>query len=688
MPVQQKYLVWLTSVLVFFFPIVTVTVNHGHGIIYILLAILGLIFATFQKKIRPLDRDEKLLFFSVVFFFLVAVIAVLLGDDPSEGDGKLSKFFRFLLVIPVYFLLRKVPVPLAVFWYGLACGSIFTGLWAFFEVMAGPAIDEGYGVRASGPTHPILFGNLSLAMGVMSFAGIGYFKKIKSWAILLPIIALLMGVAASVLSGSRGGWVALPALVILSLWFARAVLPRKLLFGVTLIFFITAVIAYFVPATKVAHRIGVTMENIEAYSGSPLGSPIRATSIGARFEMWQAAWAIFLDNPVLGVGWGNYQSNTMALVERGERHKRAAEFGHPHNEYLSVLASSGVLGFLALFLILLIPVRHFYIATYIASEDDSDTLRSLGIAGVMLVVAYAHFALSEAIFERSLPVTFYSFFVVVLAALIMRQYELQYEKCPPRKKMLSVIMIAMNEGDRIERGLKSVAGWADEIIVLDSGSCDDTVKIAKKYTDKVYETDWPGYGPQKQRALEKATCEWVLSIDADEEVSPELRCDIDRALNDTPEADAYLTPWAVIVFGKRLDFGRSARAPMRLFKREGARFSDAQVHEHIILPKDKRKVKSLRGRLIHYTTRDFGHYLYKSAHYAWLGGQKRFDAKKIGGGLMVATLRAIWNFILIYFIRFGFLDGKVGFLVAMIYAQGAFNKYAALWTLRREKSQN
>jgi (heptosyl)LPS beta-1,4-glucosyltransferase len=678
MPAQQKYLVWLVSFLIFFFPVVAITVKHGHGVIYILLALLGLVFATFQKRGGSLGRDEKLLFFSVVFFFAVALIAVLMGDDPAQGGGKLSKFFRFLLIIPVYFLLRRVNFSESVFWYGLVCGAVFTGLWAIYESVNGAIYWETVG-RARGATHPILFGNLSLTMGVMAFAGIAFFRKKDSWFVLLPLLALVMGIAASFLSGSRGGWVALPALMILSLWFARSVLPKKLMLGVTAIFIITAVVAYFVPATKVAQRIDFTIENIQAYSDSSLDSPIRATSIGARFEMWQAAWAIFQKNPVLGVGWGNFQSHTLALVERGERHKRAAEFGHPHNEYLSVLASSGVVGFLALFLLLFIPLRHFYMAT----KCDSDALRSLGIAGVMLVVAYAHFALSEAIFERSLPVTFYSFFVAVLTALIMRQYELQYEQSPSRKKTLSVVMIAMNEADRIEQGLKSVAGWADEIIVLDSGSSDSTVEIARKYTDKVYETDWPGYGPQKQRALEKASCEWVLSIDADEEVSPDLRCDIHRALSYNPEADAYLTPWAVIVFGKRLDFGRSARAPMRLFKREGARFSDAMVHEHIILPKDKRKVKSLRGRLIHYTTRDFGHYLYKSAHYAWLGGQKRFDAKKKGGGLVVASLRAIWNFILIYFIRFGFLDGKVGFLVASIYAQGAFNKYAALWTLQR-----
>lgn len=677
MPTQQKYLVWLTSILVFLFPIVAVTVNHGSSTVYLLLSILGLIFATFQKKQRPLDRDEKLLFFAVVLFFAVALVAVLLGDDPAQGGGKLSKFFRFLLVVPVYFLLRRINISASVFWYSLVCGAVFTGLWAIYEINFGN-VYPGLTSRARGATHPILFGNLSLAMGVMAFAGIAWFRKNASWQIILPIVALVMGIVASFLSGSRGGWVALPALIIVSLWFVRSGIPRKLFMVVGVMIVVTPILAYVVPQTGVADRIDHTIGNIKAYSESPIDSPFRRTSIGGRFEMWQAAWAIFLEKPALGVGWGGYQINARKMVDQGLRHPKAAEHGHPHNEYLSVMASSGLLGLLALILMLAIPLRYFYLST----RANSVSMQSLGIAGVMLVIAYAHFALSEAIFERSLPVIFYSFYVACLAALIVRQYELRYTQCPKREKTLSVVMIAMNEADRIERGLKSVEGWADEIIVLDSGSTDDTVEIASRYTQKVYETDWPGYGPQKQRALEKASCDWVLSIDADEEVSPELRCDIDRALNDNPDADAYLTPWAVIVFDKRLDFGRSARSPLRLFKREGARFSDAQVHEHVILPKNSR-VQSLRGRLMHYTTRDFGHYLYKSAHYAWLGGQKRFDAGKKGGGLLLASLRAIWNFVLIYFLRLGMLDGRVGFLVAIIYAQGAFNKYAALWTLRR-----
>jgi O-antigen ligase len=247
---------------------------------------------------------------------------------------------------------------------------------------------------------------------------------------------------------------------------------------------------------------------------------------------------------------------------------------------------------------------------------------------------------------------------------------------------LSVIIITMNEADRLETCLASVLPIASEIIVFDSGSSDGTVEIAGKYTDKVFETDWPGYGPQKQRALEKATGEWVLSIDADEALSPEACSEIDRLLREKPDAAGYKLPWAVTIFGQTLNHGRSARAPLRLFRRKGARFTDSVVHEKILLPKGD--IKVLKGRLLHFTHRDFGHYLEKNRKYAWLGAQKRFSSGKTGAGLTGATLRAIWTFFQIYFIRLGFLDGRIGFLVAVMYSQGSFNKYAGLWALRRQ----
>jgi (heptosyl)LPS beta-1,4-glucosyltransferase len=251
-----------------------------------------------------------------------------------------------------------------------------------------------------------------------------------------------------------------------------------------------------------------------------------------------------------------------------------------------------------------------------------------------------------------------------------------------RKHSLSVTVITKNEEDRLPRCLDSVRDLADEIIVLDSGSTDHTVDVARCYTSQVFVTDWPGYGAQKQRALEKATGEWVLAIDADEVLTPELQNEIATMLDADPGEVAFCLPWAVTIFGKRLDHGRSARAPLRLFRREGSRFTDAMVHETVLLPPGK--VGKMKGRLLHYTHRHFGETLYKNAHYAWLGAQQRHAAGKSGGGLIGASLRGIAVFFQVYILRGGFLDGGVGFIMAVMYSQVAFNKYAGLWTLNRQ----
>ena len=250
------------------------------------------------------------------------------------------------------------------------------------------------------------------------------------------------------------------------------------------------------------------------------------------------------------------------------------------------------------------------------------------------------------------------------------------------KFTISVIVITRNEADRLDRCLASIKNLADEIIIYDSGSQDNTLEIAARYTHNIFQTDWPGYGIQKQRALSSARCEWVLSIDADEVVSPELAREIVEVLNQDPRETAFRIPWAVINFGKRLNYGNSARCVKRLFRREGARFTRAIVHESVVLPPGSH-VGKLKNRLLHYSIRDFEHYLVKNRTYSWLGAQKRFDMGKRGWGLPGAVLRAFWVFFRCYVIRRGFLDGQVGFLVAAMYSQGAFNKYAGLWSLQR-----
>ena len=152
-----------------------------------------------------------------------------------------------------------------------------------------------------------------------------------------------------------------------------------------------------------------------------------------------------------------------------------------------------------------------------------------------------------------------------------------------KKHSLSVILITKNEADRVEKCLQSVAPIADEIIVLDSGSTDNTVEICQRYTDKVHITDWPGFGKQKQRALDLATGDWVLSIDADEALDDTMRASMTALLSQTTiDCTSYRLPRGVTIYGKTLKHGRSARAVLRLFQREGAQYTLDEVHETVL----------------------------------------------------------------------------------------------------------
>ena len=153
--------------------------------------------------------------------------------------------------------------------------------------------------------------------------------------------------------------------------------------------------------------------------------------------------------------------------------------------------------------------------------------------------------------------------------------------------MLSVIIISKNEEANIKRCLDSIS-WADEIVVLDSGSTDNTIAIAQKYTENVYTSeDWHGYGIQKQRVLNLATGDWVLNLDADESVSEHLRTAIKEAM-ESDEADAYRIPICMNFYDKPLRYSSSPKRHIRLFKREGARYSEDIVHEKVILPEEAR----------------------------------------------------------------------------------------------------
>lgn len=252
-----------------------------------------------------------------------------------------------------------------------------------------------------------------------------------------------------------------------------------------------------------------------------------------------------------------------------------------------------------------------------------------------------------------------------------------------RRPTISATIICHNEADRIEECLRSIAGWVDEIIVLDSGSTDGTLAIARRYTDRIWTTDdWPGFGVQRNRALEKASGDWVLCIDADERMTPQLRGEID-ALMCAPGFDRTLlkVPWCTRFLGKPLRFGRFTRPQTRLFKRAGARYRADLVHEAVVLP--ERRVAILRSPLEHESWRDYRHLQEKHLGYAWLLARQKHDRGR-GSGLAYACLRFITDFIQQYVFRLSMLDGRRGLLISLVLAQYAFHKYAALWALTEQ----
>lgn len=244
--------------------------------------------------------------------------------------------------------------------------------------------------------------------------------------------------------------------------------------------------------------------------------------------------------------------------------------------------------------------------------------------------------------------------------------------------MLSVIIITKNEENNIKQCLASVA-WADEIIVVDNNSTDKTVELCQLYTDKVTITkDWPGFGRQKNRALEQATGEWVLSLDADERVTDALYEEIKQLIKHSEYA-AFRIPRLSRYCGRWIKHsGWSPDYVLRLFRRNQARFSEDIIHEKVELLEGK--LGTLKMPLKHYTFNSLEEVLDKTNSYSTANALKSYQQGK-KSSLRKAIIHGLWAFIRTYILRAGFLDGREGFILAISNAEGTYYRYIKLMYL-------
>jgi glycosyltransferase involved in cell wall biosynthesis len=247
------------------------------------------------------------------------------------------------------------------------------------------------------------------------------------------------------------------------------------------------------------------------------------------------------------------------------------------------------------------------------------------------------------------------------------------------KHKVSACIITFNEERNLRECLESVK-WADEIVVIDSGSTDATVAIAKEYTERVYVRDWPGHVAQKNRALEAAANDWVFCIDADERVTPPLRAEIARVLEGEPAHAGYTVPRLTWYLGRWIRHGAwYPDRKLRLFRRSLGRFEGSDPHDRAEV---RGTVGRFRGDLLHYSYRDLAHHLQQLNKYTDTMAQLKAQAG-MGFPVLRMLTRPPAKFLKMYVLRLGVLDGAPGFIAAVLGAVYEFMKYAKLWEVRR-----
>ena len=450
------------------------------------------------------------------------------------------------------------------------------------------------------------------------------------------------------------------------------------------------------------------------------------SEVGQRLALWGIALRAARHAPFTGVGFDGFGAETQRQRDTGELARDALVlYQGPHNEYLAGLSAAGIPGLVVIVLFFWAPLvvgcRRFL------RGQQTETALML----VLFSASYAAFTMTDSLLDRQISLLAY----VLLASWLMsasasgaaanaaspsgvaspdslrpdggerasRSMQ-QGDVLGPSSVSaagvqvpavaslagasmeavtadglsvpggLSVAIIARNEAHRIARCLQSVA-FADQIVVLDSGSTDDTVAIARGLGADVEVTpDWPGFGPQKNRALARCRYRWVLSIDADEQVSDALAAEILRVLCEASSEATVAGYWlrrSSRYCGQVIRHGLWGNdRVLRLFERQRGRFTDARVHESLVCDGETRV---LEGILVHDSVDSPEDARSKARRYAFLGAEA-LRARGRGGSLQ-GGVHAGWSFVRGYLLRAGFLDGRFGLTLARLNAAGTFWKY-------------
>ncbi len=238
----------------------------------------------------------------------------------------------------------------------------------------------------------------------------------------------------------------------------------------------------------------------------------------------------------------------------------------------------------------------------------------------------------------------------------------------------SAVIVTKDEEENIKDAIESVKDFS-EIIIIDSFSSDRTVEICKKYTDKIFQEEWRGYAKQKQLGIDRASMPWVLILDADERLTPELKAEVMNVMDNKGHSGFYIARKNFFL-GKWIRHGGWwPDYTLRLFRKENAFIEEREVHEKVVV---KGKTGYLINPMVHYTSRNISDFHKKLEVYATLSA-KEMEKKGVRPSILSLVLHPFFTFLKMFLIRRGFLDGAYGLILAVLYSYYAFLKYAKSW---------
>ena len=397
------------NVCVGFFFLSALTFQGGYNVAPMALMLLGLgysVYCLFKKMPFALTKEAKWLIWTLLFYFSIFVLSWLIHDGKIR---ELDNPSRAILLIPVFLLLLKTPPKLSTFLWSVPLGSVLAGFMAIYDkfILQSEAAFSSRIMYIQG-------GDIAMSLGLFSMAIALYFwQKTQRKQSALCILAALFGILGSILSTARGGWPALPILLIALLWMYRRNLSKT--FFITLIgLFAIAIIGIAqMPNNRMSERFAAAQYDIQQYLERGNGS----TSVGARFDMWQSVFIMVQEKPILGWGIQGAPQKRHQLAEQGIISQYAGQFTHAHNQYLDDLSKRGIVGLVAFLAIFVIPLRRFMPGL----KSDSAETKLIATLGTLHVLAVMIYCLSQSFFTHNSGNLFYFFLTIVWYALFTTQ---------------------------------------------------------------------------------------------------------------------------------------------------------------------------------------------------------------------------------------------------------------------------